>query len=68
MPPSEDPDRYLFRAEHVQKKHGVTSVAEFPAMTKYKRVHAWHITDAKEYPLPKEVAVKRGCVVWIKHD
>jgi hypothetical protein len=52
----------------MQKKHGVTSVAEFPAMTKYKRVHAWHITDAKEYPLPKEVAVKRGCVVWIKHD
>ena len=65
VPPAEDPGRFLFQPEHVQK-HGVTSVAEFPAMTKYKRVHAWHVTDPKEYPLPKEVTVKCGCVVWTK--
>ena len=65
VPPSDDPERFLFRPEHIQK-HGVTSVTEFPAMTKYRRVHAWHVTDATEYPLPKEVSVKRGCVVWIK--
>ena len=60
--PSDDPERFLFRPEHIQK-HRVTSVTEFLAMTKYKRVHAWHVTDATEYPLPKEAS---GCVVWIK--
>ena len=65
VPPSDDPERYLFRAEHMHK-HGLVSVSEFPAMRKYKQVHAWHMTGAKAYRLPKEVTVKRGCVVWIK--
>ena len=59
----EESNNYMFLKQNV-KKHQIKKVCDFPILKSYETIFAWVVANPELCAIPKELAVKPGCVVW----
>ena len=59
----QDPQNFMFLRKNI-KKHQIHRLWDFPILKSYETTYAWVMANPTKHDEPKELTVKKGCVVW----